>query len=295
MAKRERRAINERVTLFNSTVAGPDGQEMLLILYNRFEMVKDEIKCAAPLEGRGGGHSFMKRFIESTKSRTDNLRRSVSRCFLLCLLITAFFGGCMFRPLLEKRKTETVPSVRTQDLTRPSVRTAPSKVPRSTEPSAKTAPSRVPRLTESTTKASEVSEATKRSKPVDLYAVWENHLRSVQEIEMVFLKEDFDGDGVAEAFGITGKPYMNYCRQYAGENVKIYFISAAGEVSLVRDQTDWGEPIYGYLNTGDLLELAESPGRLTYEAGSEVFHLGAGCRWQWQCEYRHGRKKRQAI
>lgn len=214
----------------------------------------------------------MKRFIESTKSRTDNLRRSVSRCFLLCLLITAFFlGGCMFRPLLEKRKTETVPSVRTQDLTRPSVRTAPSKVPRSTEPSAKTAPSRLPRLTESTTKASEVSEATKRSKPVDLYAVWENHLRSVQEIEMVFLKEDFDGDGVAEAFGITGKPYMNYCRQYAGENVKIYFISAAGEVSLVRDQTDWGEPIYGYLNTGDLLELAESPGRLTYEAGSSKF------------------------
>ena len=80
---------------------------------------------------------------------------------------------------------------------------------------------------------------------VNLYPVWEEYLRASGEEEAYFLPADYDGDGRKEAFGFTG----TFDGQKGYDGVKIYYISAVGEVECVRSRTEYGEPLYGYLLT----------------------------------------------
>ncbi len=80
---------------------------------------------------------------------------------------------------------------------------------------------------------------------VNLYPVWGEYLRASGEEEAYFLPADYDGDGRKEAFGFTG----TFDGQKGYDGVKIYYISAVGEVECVRSRTEYGEPLYGYLLT----------------------------------------------
>lgn len=85
----------------------------------------------------------------------------------------------------------------------------------------------------------------------DLETLWRRHLDASGENELDFLKDDFDGDGKPEAFGITGQIDDLRASAYraAGYDVKIYFISTEGAIALARATSDWGDALYGYLNT----------------------------------------------
>lgn len=54
---------------------------------------------------------------------------------------------------------------------------------------------------------------------------------------LYFIKEDFDNDGIEEAFGITGND-----GEYGTSDVNIYFMSSTGNIELIKSDT------YGYLN-----------------------------------------------
>lgn len=74
--------------------------------------------------------------------------------------------------------------------------------------------------------------------------------------ELYFIYDDYDNDGIYEAFGITGESVSEdgYCM-----NVKIYYISSWGEVDCINK----GESLYGY--------LAEENGKMLLEAKSAKF------------------------
>lgn len=77
----------------------------------------------------------------------------------------------------------------------------------------------------------------------DLQAIWEKYLQSIKEKSAYFLPADFDGDGVQEAFGITG----TFDGQMGYYDTKIYFVDSLGNISCVRETTQQGSRLYGYL------------------------------------------------
>ncbi|MEY8433776.1 hypothetical protein AALC75_25380 [Lachnospiraceae bacterium 48-42] len=78
----------------------------------------------------------------------------------------------------------------------------------------------------------------------NLSSIWEEYVQSSDETSSYFLPADYDGDGVEEAFAITGisDDEIGY------NNVKIYFINSKGNISCVRDKTYKGASLYGYLH-----------------------------------------------
>lgn len=77
----------------------------------------------------------------------------------------------------------------------------------------------------------------------DLQTIWEKYSQSIQENSAYFLPADFDGDGVQEAFGITGA----FDGQMGYYDTKIYFVDSLRNISCVRETTQQGSRLYGYL------------------------------------------------
>ena len=76
-----------------------------------------------------------------------------------------------------------------------------------------------------------------------LKGCWEEYLQSSKETGAYFVPADYDGDGIQEAFGITG-----VSDGFGGYNsVKIYYLSPNGGVTCVRKKTKTGDSLYGYL------------------------------------------------
>ena len=98
--------------------------------------------------------------------------------------------------------------------------------------------------------------------PMDLQAIWEKYLQSIQENPAYFLLADFDGDGAQEAFGITG----TFDGQMVYQDTKIYFVDSLGNISCVRETTWQGSRLYGYL----LSQVPESTNK------ADDFFLSAG-------------------
>lgn len=98
--------------------------------------------------------------------------------------------------------------------------------------------------------------------PMDLQAIWEKYLQSIQENSAYFLLADFDGDGAQEAFGITG----TFDGQMGYYDTKIYFVDSLGNISCVRETTQQGSRLYGYL----LSQVPESTNK------ADDFFLSAG-------------------
>ncbi len=76
-----------------------------------------------------------------------------------------------------------------------------------------------------------------------LKGCWEEYLQSSKETGAYFVPADYDGDGIQEAFGVTG--VLDGFGGY--DNVKIYYIAADGSVTCVREKTKNGDALYGYL------------------------------------------------
>lgn len=79
---------------------------------------------------------------------------------------------------------------------------------------------------------------------VDIFSIWQNYVSIMDETCIYFLPADYDGDGMEEAFAITG----TFDGEMIYNNAKIYFISAKGNVSCVCERTYGGESLYGYLH-----------------------------------------------
>lgn len=78
---------------------------------------------------------------------------------------------------------------------------------------------------------------------VDLSASWEKYLRSIGEKSAYFIPADYDGDGIQEAFGITG----TFDGEMGYYDAKIYYINSSGDIICVRETTRHGDRLYGYL------------------------------------------------
>lgn len=82
----------------------------------------------------------------------------------------------------------------------------------------------------------------------DLQQVWDHYAASIGESSLYFIPADYDGDGVQEAFAITG--VSDGSELY--EDVKIYYINSSGDISCVRQTTTYGDPLYGFLRKPNL-------------------------------------------
>ena len=82
---------------------------------------------------------------------------------------------------------------------------------------------------------------------------WSSVLASSDEpiVEITFIYDDCDDDGLYEAFAATAENYDEEMGIYFG--AKIYFIDAYGEVTLLCDTAPEGGPLYGKPNNLDLL------------------------------------------
>lgn len=86
--------------------------------------------------------------------------------------------------------------------------------------------------------------AKKTSETVSaLKTTWNNYVGARGEKTAYFLETDYDGNGVNEAFGITGIFDGEMCYS----NVKIYFISSSGAIKCIRSVTKNGYSLYGCL------------------------------------------------
>lgn len=96
-----------------------------------------------------------------------------------------------------------------------------------------------------------------------------------RENELYFIYDDYDNDGICEAYGITGVEVQDF---YLCEDVKIYYISSRGKVSCVNEQYE----LYGYpreqednllLDTGTdkFLVWEETAGGPGFESTSYLF------------------------
>ena len=93
----------------------------------------------------------------------------------------------------------------------------------------------------------------------DLHTIFEENIRSSAEI--CFFYDDFDGDGINEAYGITGE-YSEVDELYS--DVMIYYISPDGTCYCVTEYDD----IYGYLTL-----TRDDPQRGLLDAGRYKFLL----------------------
>ncbi len=102
---------------------------------------------------------------------------------------------------------------------------------------------------------------------VDVEAVWKSYLKESGETELYFLSGDYDGDGATEAYGITGKGDSS---GYAN-NVKIYFVSASGSVSCVKDKAygNNNTALFGQLRNHET--LTSNPENVFLKCGNQKF------------------------
>lgn len=89
-----------------------------------------------------------------------------------------------------------------------------------------------------------IIQGFKSTPSVDIFSVWENYANSIDETSVYFLPADYDGDGIEEAFAVTGTPDG----EIGYYNTKIYFISSEGNISCVCERTYSGDSLYGYLH-----------------------------------------------
>ena len=82
---------------------------------------------------------------------------------------------------------------------------------------------------------------------------WSSVLASSNEsiVEITFIYDDCDDDGLYEAFAATAEEYDEDMGIYFG--AKIYFIDSYGNVTLICDTAPEGGPLYGKPNNLDLL------------------------------------------
>lgn len=102
---------------------------------------------------------------------------------------------------------------------------------------------------------------------VDVESAWKSYVQKSGETELYFLPGDYDGDGTTEAYGITGK---RLDADYA-DNVKIYFISASGSVTCVKDRAygSSNTALFGQLRNHD--DLASDPESVFLKGGKQKF------------------------
>lgn len=79
---------------------------------------------------------------------------------------------------------------------------------------------------------------------VDIFSLWENYAHSIDETSVYYLPADYDGDGIEEAFAVTGTSDG----EIGYYDAKIYFISSQGNISCVCDSTKQGNSLYGYIH-----------------------------------------------
>lgn len=80
--------------------------------------------------------------------------------------------------------------------------------------------------------------------------IWKTYVRDSGENELYFLQSDYDGDGVEEAYGITGDEIDE---DGFTNNVRIYFITSNGTIFVVKDTahedtTRYEDALYGVLH-----------------------------------------------
>lgn len=104
---------------------------------------------------------------------------------------------------------------------------------------------------------SEVVEPAVSTQSVDLHAAFESYIddwevvTGYRENEIYFIQDDYDGDGVQEAFGITGEVDEDFGGYY---DVYIYFINSKGNVLEVSSDNIADVPqfsFYGYLGSAN--------------------------------------------
>lgn len=100
---------------------------------------------------------------------------------------------------------------------------------------------------ESTLSLPDTQEAT--GTPLSVSRAWDNWLAQSYENEIYYFVDDYDCDGDAEAFGITGEIQGSYGNIY--QQVAIYFINSQGEVSLVCNTQPGSDiyQLYGYFGS----------------------------------------------
>ena len=87
--------------------------------------------------------------------------------------------------------------------------------------------------------------------PLSVARAWDAWLAESYENEAYFFVDDYDCDGDAEAFGITGDIYDGYEGIY--QQVAIYFVNSQGEVNLVCNTQPGSDifQLYGYFGSTD--------------------------------------------
>lgn len=109
--------------------------------------------------------------------------------------------------------------------------------------------------------ASSVLEVVEPTVPaqnnIDLHAAFKSYMddweavTGYQENEIYFIQDDYDGDGVQEAFGITGEVDEDFGGYY---DVCIYFINSRGNILEVSSDNIADTPqfsFYGYLGSAN--------------------------------------------
>ena len=87
--------------------------------------------------------------------------------------------------------------------------------------------------------------------PLSVARAWDAWLAKSYENEAYFFVDDYDCDGDAEAFGITGSIYDGYEGIY--QQVAIYFVNSQGDISLVCNTQPGSDifQLYGYFGSTD--------------------------------------------
>lgn len=116
----------------------------------------------------------------------------------------------------------------------------------------------------------EVTPEPTEEPQADLAAIWDSYVQSSGEQEVFFLPADYDGDGIEEAFGITGT-YENASGNASYHHVKIYFINSQGEVSCVRSDAKNHDYLYGYPTSPTIEEAENYSDQQLLQASSHKF------------------------
>lgn len=99
----------------------------------------------------------------------------------------------------------------------------------------------------------------------DLEEVWNAYVASKGETSGYFLPGDYDGNGVTEAYAISGR-FDEW--GYTGK-AKIYFISSTGKVTCVKDEAYGGGSLFGQLRNSERLE--QDPESVFLKVGKQRF------------------------
>lgn len=105
---------------------------------------------------------------------------------------------------------------------------------------------------------------------------WESYLQSHNEKQQYYLEADYDGDGLTEAYAVTGDSF-----DYEGRTLsaKVYFISSTGKITCVLDKAPDGGTLCGWLENN--MELSYNPNAVYIEEGNKKFIV-------WELDVRNG-------